>query len=201
MERRRDTVLAATIRVRRRRRGLSQDELAEIARVSTKTIRRLEGGQSVGLGSRQAVLAALEIDPQEIELENETGERIEATAWRAIASAQELLAALVAARRVDVELDRDGWRRARRERPWYRQNLVFATHDPARIILAFVDRAREIAALSAGERARESDRLAEAMRAAGAMAWAVAARFDAAGCLHLYLGAPSGVARRIAAGR
>lgn len=191
-----ETTLASTVQRIRARQGLNQSELAEAAQVSTKTIQRLEAGKPIAGSSRRAVLAALHVDPRD--LETTAGEEQETTEspWTEVGDAGSLLERLAAARRVEVELDREGWRRARRQRPWYRQDLAFATRDPTETILDVVDRAAAQAELPPGRAAREEDDLSAALKAAEALGWGLATRFAGPGRLALYIGAPTTVAER-----
>lgn len=52
-----------SLRDLRRRRGWSQEELAEASGVSVRTIQRLEGGRPPGRATALALAAALEVDP------------------------------------------------------------------------------------------------------------------------------------------
>jgi transcriptional regulator with XRE-family HTH domain len=193
-----EPTLAQRIQQQRRRRGLSQAELAEASGVSAKTIQRLETGMSIAMSNQRMVLAALELDPGEVDLGVDES-TIQESPWTVVESARTFLSELAMSREVQVELDRDGWRQARRARPWYRQDVVFASHDPTELILDIVDRAKEISSHAPGQAAKERDALSESMRAARILGWELASRVDAAGCLHLYIGSPTEVAGRVAA--
>ncbi|GAB2677485.1 helix-turn-helix domain-containing protein [Thalassiella azotivora] len=55
--------VAAQIRQERKRRGWSQEKLADTAGVAKNTVNAMENGRSVRPGNLRAVLDALEIDP------------------------------------------------------------------------------------------------------------------------------------------
>lgn len=188
--------LASMVQGIRTRRGLSQSDLAEAAGVSTKTIQRLEAGKSIAGSSRRAVLTVLDVDPEDLEIGGPDAGKAAEGPWTAVENAGTLLATLASAQSVDIEVDRGGWRRARRERPWYRQDLVFATKDPVDLILDAVDRASELPKLSPGRAAKEQDGFSEAVRAAEAMGWSLATCQDGPGRLLLYIGSPATVAER-----
>ena len=192
--------LATIVRTTRKRRALSQSDLGELARVSNKTIQRMEAGHAIAGSSRRAILAALEIDLNDAQTADLDPQGVAPGPWVAVEEAGSLWRSLAAAGSVDVELDRDGWRQARRNRPWYRQDIVLATQDPVDLILGIVDGAASSTDLPPGRAAKQQDLLAEAMRAAGAMSWALATRVERSGRLHLYIGSPSVVAQRVAAG-
>lgn len=196
--------LAAMARERRRRRGWSQSDLAEATRLSVKTVQRLEAGEPVAPGSRRAVLTALDIDPEELaelaELADPGPEPGPAPSdWIQVEDAGALFASLETARRVEVELDREGWRLSRQDRPWYRKEIVIAIGDPTTVILEIADRAKEISRLPPGRRAKTQDELAEAVRAAIIRGWGLASSVDDDGQLHLYIGSPATAAARVRA--
>ena len=165
--------------------------------MSVKTVQRMEAGRPVAGSSRRAVLGALDIDPLEGVRRQATGVSGEARPWQLVDDPRILLAHLEVAGSIAVELDRDGWWQARRERPWYRRNLVFATEDPVARILEIVDvRGPREQAHSAGREAREDDRLAEAVRSARAIGWGIATRVDDSARMTLYLGSPRVAAER-----
>lgn len=192
-----EQALAATVQETRTQQGLSQSALAEAAGVSTKTIQRVEAGKSIALSSRRAILTTLHIDPLDLKLEESTAEERTEGPWVAVHDAHSLLKSLAAARRIDVQLDRAGWQKALRERPWYRQKLVFTAKDPIDVILEFVDRAAEFSKLPPGLAAKEQDDLAEALKVAGILDWALATH-SAPERLSLYIGSPQTVTERTA---
>lgn len=186
--------LVSVVQERRNRRGLSQSDLAEAAGLSTKTIQRLEAGKAVLPGSRRAVLSVLDIEPEDLDLDSPVALQ---QPWTRVDDASALFMSLAATREVDVEIDRNGWRRARRQRPWYRQDLVFATKDPVHRILELVDRATEFSQLPPGRKAKDHDDLAKALRAAEAVGWQLASRVDEHGRLSLHIGSSTTVAKRL----
>ena len=54
--------LAAVVRLFRETRGWSQEQLAEIARVSARTVQRVEDGQPASLETRRALAGAFGFD-------------------------------------------------------------------------------------------------------------------------------------------
>lgn len=177
----------------RRREGLSQSELAERAGVSTKTIQRLESSSPIAGSSRRAVLEALDLDPADFQPVVGLSH-----SWAAVEDSQQLLTALGKAQSVEIELDRQGWRQARLQRPWYRRDAILTIGDPVDFILDIVDRVVEQPVLPPGQAARHRDKLSEALRVVEAMSWRLATQMDATGRLSLYIGSPITVAERTA---
>lgn len=190
--------LAELVRQARVRRGLSQAELGELARVSTKTIQRMEAGASVAGSSRRAVIDGLGIDPEEVALPDEEHPLPE-TPWTAVEDARSLWRQIAAARGIDVEIDREGWRRAWDERPWYKQGIVIAiaTRDPVDEILEIVDEIPGSTKLPPGRLAKQQDDLTKALQNAGKLEWSLAYRVDGSGQLSLYLGSPADVTAKL----
>ncbi|MCH9647452.1 MAG: helix-turn-helix domain-containing protein [Deltaproteobacteria bacterium] len=188
--------MARRIRSIRHRQGLSQSDLAELAGVSTKTIQRLEAARAIAGRSRRAVLSALKIASENLD-GPESDKKVAAEGcWVAVKAARTLMKILATARSFEIELDLEGWRRELRDRPWYRRDLVLASHNPTDVILEIVDRAPEMSRLSPGKAARQQRELSEAMTAAEAMGWSFATRLDDQRHLSLYLGCPSTVSER-----
>jgi transcriptional regulator with XRE-family HTH domain len=182
------------------KRGLSQQDLAEATRLSIKTIQRIEAGRPVAPGSRRAVLQALDLDPESLETAP-SDPSLPPSRWTEVESAAELFSRLMAADAIEVDLDREAWRSARKKRPWFKPELVIVIGDPIKAILEIVDRAGELSTLPAGSLAKNLDELAETMRAAKALGWALASRVDDSGRLSVYLGSAEAVADRVRGGR
>lgn len=193
-----EQTLAAAVRTQRVKRGLSQADLAERARVSAKTIQRLEAGQPVAAASRREVLAVLGIDPEQVPEDagpaSAAAHPDEDARWQVVAEARVLMNALIGARTVDIDVDREGWRRARRKRPWYRQDLAIAVGDPVSALLDLMDQVRDGASRTAGQKARQQEALAAALRASAAMRWALAIHANGSNELQVFVGAPETVA-------
>lgn len=190
-----EAALAAMARESRAKRGLSQADLAEATRLSVKTIQRIEAGRPVAPGSRRAVLAALDLDPDSLETTGPTP-GLTPSPWKEVESTAALFSSLVSAREIQVDLDREGWRSSRKRKPWYQPELVVVIGDPIKALLEIVDRAGELSSLPAGSLAKSRDELAEAIRAARALGWGLASRVDDSGGLSLYIGSPATVAER-----
>ncbi|GIL35985.1 DUF805 domain-containing protein [Phycicoccus sp. DTK01] len=62
-----------SLREVRRRRGWSQEQLADASGVSVRTIQRVEGGRHAGLASTTALAAALGVDPADLGAADEDG--------------------------------------------------------------------------------------------------------------------------------
>lgn len=190
--------VAEIVRRERERRALSQSELAELARVSTKTIQRMETGANVAGSSRRAVFEALGIDLDAArEVDHDEAPALPETPWTRISDARTLLQKLVAARAVDVEVDRDGWQRGWRRRGWFQAGIIIASKDPADEILDIVEEISGPGGPPPDATAKQRDRLAKAVRGAGKLNWSLAFQVDRSGLLSLYLSSPAGVRERV----
>ncbi|MES1189649.1 MAG: helix-turn-helix domain-containing protein [Steroidobacter sp.] len=76
----------------RLQRGWSQQQLAELSGLSTRTIQRLEGGQRASVETLKSLAAVFEIEFSSLQEEPEMNESTTPTATRPSASADEILA-------------------------------------------------------------------------------------------------------------